>query len=105
MVRERKGGPGTISCTTNVNGALLSLQAAHIINQHWNTNVSSTLLSLQTTLNSSQYCTIAVAESAVGGCLPLALVLSSQKRLQVAGLLSRLLHSPIQQNAYGSSLH
>ncbi len=26
MVRDRKGGPGTISCTTKVNGALLSLQ-------------------------------------------------------------------------------
>ncbi len=27
MVRDRKGGPGTISCTTKVKGALLSLQA------------------------------------------------------------------------------
>ncbi len=26
MVRDRKGGPGTISCTTKVKGALLSLQ-------------------------------------------------------------------------------
>ena len=62
MVRERKGGPGTISCTTNVNGALLSLQVAHIFDQYCTTNVSGAQLSLQTMCDSSQYCTIAVLD-------------------------------------------